>query len=402
MSPRFPSVEASLNSKPKVLLVDDEIGTLQLVHKVLELDGYEVHEAIDGEEAIHLFERVQPDVVLLDVIIPKIDGIGVLGELRERDHVVGIIMVSALSSEQLALKALVSGADDYMSKPFKLKTLRARIRQVIEKANLRRQNQDLLRQLNAVQNAPDKQHPRVPSPIEERPTVEAEAVGTHNPLTFGTQGRKQMRTWASVLCVDYHSLAPAVDAMPAERAAEIAHDWFEQLDLFAESQGVQLCSVQGNSCVLLCKDDFSENTHAARALQVATQLRTLGEQWSQARDVVCDMCIGIHTGRVTQLKRREHSDMPYLVIGDAVDVARQLCLQANSGQVLLTGTTYRSARLFINPQEIGVEEVSLERDTEQSAPQQQAPSLRIERFVPSQSLHTTSRLPLEVYALRTV
>ena len=71
-----------------------------------------------------VFERLHPDLVLLDVVIPKMDGLEVLHAIRQRDKMAGVIMVSALSSEQLAVKSMLGGADDYVGKPFRLKAIR--------------------------------------------------------------------------------------------------------------------------------------------------------------------------------------------------------------------------------------------------------------------------------------
>src|SRR3569832_1007007 len=102
----------------KILLVDDEPNTVQLVRKILQADGHTVYEAADGLQAIEVFEAAQPDLDLLDVVIPKLDGLGVLQEIRRRDRMDVVIMISALTSEQLAVKSMLGGADDYISKPF--------------------------------------------------------------------------------------------------------------------------------------------------------------------------------------------------------------------------------------------------------------------------------------------
>jgi DNA-binding response OmpR family regulator len=101
----------------KILIVDDEPGTLQLLRTVLQPDGHIIYEARDGAEAIAEFYRVRPDLVLLDVMLPKVDGLDVLRAIREQDTMAGVIMISALSSEQLAVRSMLGGADDYLSKP---------------------------------------------------------------------------------------------------------------------------------------------------------------------------------------------------------------------------------------------------------------------------------------------
>ena len=91
------------------LLVEGGPTTLRLVRRLLQEDGHEIFEAVDGEEAIEQIEQYNPDLVLLDVVIPKMDGLEVLREIRQRDKMAGVIMVSALSSEQLAVKSMLGG-----------------------------------------------------------------------------------------------------------------------------------------------------------------------------------------------------------------------------------------------------------------------------------------------------
>ncbi len=107
-----------MTQPPKVLLVDDEPDTLRLVHRVLQADGFHVIEAKDGREALALYRQEQPDLILLDIIIPHIDGMRVLRQIREQDSSTGIIMVSALNSERVTIECMQAGADDYVSKPF--------------------------------------------------------------------------------------------------------------------------------------------------------------------------------------------------------------------------------------------------------------------------------------------
>ena len=133
----------------RILLVDDEPATLQLVRRLLQADGHDIYEAIDGEQAVQMFDAVHPDLVLLDIVIPKKDGLEVLVELRQRDKMAGIIMVSALTSEQLAVKSMLGGADDYVNKPFRLKAILLSIRQVMDKVRLRRRNASLQNELIA-------------------------------------------------------------------------------------------------------------------------------------------------------------------------------------------------------------------------------------------------------------
>lgn len=102
----------------KVLIVDDEPDVLLLLRVNLEAAGYQTVLAADGETALNRIDESQPDVVLLDIMMPVMDGWGVLRVLSERDDAPRVVVVSAKSSDRDIVRALTSGALDYVTKPF--------------------------------------------------------------------------------------------------------------------------------------------------------------------------------------------------------------------------------------------------------------------------------------------
>ena len=120
---------------PKILVVDDEKPISDIVKFNLDKEGYDVVTAYDGEEALEKVESEEPDLILLDLMLPKIDGLEVARQVRAK-HNIPIIMVTAKDSELDKVGGLELGADDYVTKPFSNRELVARV-----KANLRRQDQ---------------------------------------------------------------------------------------------------------------------------------------------------------------------------------------------------------------------------------------------------------------------
>lgn len=118
----------------KILVVDDEKPISDIIKFNLKKEGYEVFTAYDGEEALAQVEEVDPDLIILDLMLPKIDGLEVAREVR-KTHNMPIIMVTAKDAEIDKVLGLEMGADDYVTKPFSNRELVARV-----KANLRRQS----------------------------------------------------------------------------------------------------------------------------------------------------------------------------------------------------------------------------------------------------------------------
>lgn len=108
---------------PRVLVVDDEPDAVELLQEFLTSKGYEVITAEDGEEALDKVKEERPHLILLDVRLPRLNGLEVLKRVREIDREVGVIMVTAVDEEETGRLALDLGAFDYITKPLDLKYL---------------------------------------------------------------------------------------------------------------------------------------------------------------------------------------------------------------------------------------------------------------------------------------
>jgi two-component system response regulator RegX3 len=120
---------------PTVFVVEDEESFIEALEIGLKREGFKVHVARDGAEALSMFDGVKPDIVLLDVMLPKHSGTDVCRELRKKSQV-PIIMVSAKGSEIDTVVGLEVGADDYIVKPYRLRELVARIRAALRRSSL--------------------------------------------------------------------------------------------------------------------------------------------------------------------------------------------------------------------------------------------------------------------------
>jgi DNA-binding response OmpR family regulator len=119
----------------KVLVVDDDRKTVDLVRLYLERDGYRVLVAHDGQQALEMVRQKKPDLVVLDIMLPEIDGFDVCRILRTEGNRVPIIMLTARTVDEDKLMGLDLGADDYVTKPFSPRELLARVRAVLRRAS---------------------------------------------------------------------------------------------------------------------------------------------------------------------------------------------------------------------------------------------------------------------------
>jgi DNA-binding response OmpR family regulator len=123
------------DAAPTILLVDDEDSVRTVLAFPLERDGYTVVQAADGEEALRLFDAAQIDLVVLDIMLPKLDGLEVCKRLRMTSNV-PIIMLTARDDELDKVLGLELGADDYITKPFSIREFRSRVKAALRRSSM--------------------------------------------------------------------------------------------------------------------------------------------------------------------------------------------------------------------------------------------------------------------------
>jgi DNA-binding response OmpR family regulator len=134
---------------PRILLVDDEQPIQTLLSFPLERDGYEVVVAADGREALARYEEQPPDLVVLDVMLPRMDGLEVCKRLRAKGETVPIIMLTAKSEEIDKVLGLELGADDYITKPFSMREFRSRVKAALRRSGMAQADEDAERPIES-------------------------------------------------------------------------------------------------------------------------------------------------------------------------------------------------------------------------------------------------------------
>jgi DNA-binding response OmpR family regulator len=131
------------SKKSIVMVVDDDIRMLRMMKRMLELESFQVIIANNGDTALKLFEKETPDLVLLDIMMPDMDGYTVCQRIREFSQV-PIIMVTAKGDDKEKVEGLNIGADDYVTKPFSASELAARVRAMLRRAGTKDRPQDVI------------------------------------------------------------------------------------------------------------------------------------------------------------------------------------------------------------------------------------------------------------------
>ncbi len=322
----LPSADGVSNGVLKILLVDDEPNTVQLVRRILQADGHEVFEAFDGEQAIEMFHKHHPDLLLLDAVIPRIDGLTVLSEIRKQDKTTGVIMFSALTSELLVLQAMQGGADDFVNKPFTLKTLRMHIRRVIDKVHLRQQNALLQQQLV---EANDKLRHYMAAPLADSIIA--------NPFRPRLGGERQTIT---VLFIDICNFSSIVQSHSADDVLKFLNDYFAFASDAIVQNGGLVDKIFGDGFMALFNVPTQLPDHATAALRSAIEINRRSLVWNENRRLKFLPRFGIHTGEAIVGNIGSANHMNFTAIGDTVNLAKRLEEAADPGEIIVSDESF--------------------------------------------------------------
>ena len=314
---------------PCILLVDDEPTTLLLIRKILQADGYQIVQAVDGLEALERVAEYAPDLILLDVVMPNMDGMAVLRKLREQDSVTGVIMASALSSENLVVQAMLDGADDFVSKPFTLKNVRVRIRQTLEKSRLRREN---LRLQQELQIAHDKIRTilgrYMAAPVVERLLA--------SPTLPSLGGERQI---ATVLFMDFCDFTPLSHQLQPDRVLDILNEHLALVAAAIVAEEGTIDKYVGDGVMALFNAPVAQPDHCLRAVRASVAIRDSVIEWAAQHQPALNVRVGIHTGETVVGNIGTLELMNYTAIGDTVNLAKRLQEEGDDNAIILSEST---------------------------------------------------------------
>jgi class 3 adenylate cyclase len=327
---------------PSVLLVDDEPDTVRLVRKILQADGCLVTEAVNGDEALSQYRSIRPDLILLDIVLPNRDGLDILREIRQADSVTGIIMVSALSSERITIDAILAGADDYISKPFPLREMRARIRQVLEKTALRRQNTELQTQLQ-------RANARIRELVERFVPAEVMAQYMDSPEPPVLGGVRQETT---ILYADIQGFTPLAQSVPPDELVEILNHYLQLAATAIQTHGGTLDKFMGDGVIGLFNAPHPQKDHARRAVSAALDIVAAFKQAATASRPL-SIGVGINTGDVVVGNIGTPRLMNYTAIGDAMNLAQRLQELAGTDEIIIGPRTHELVKGQVAAEPLG-------------------------------------------------
>jgi adenylate cyclase len=351
-----------MRDPPLILAVDDTPENLEILRVRLEAHGYEVAEAADGEEGLAKVRELRPDLILLDIMMPKRDGISVVRELKSDPDLrfIPVILVTAKADTKDVVEGLNAGGDDYLTKPFEHSALLARVRSMLRQKALNDTVQEQTRQL-AEWNAALEE--RVATQLKEiertgrlrrfLPPQIAELV-----LSSGSDDSvlQSHRREVTVMFCDLRGFTAFAETAEPEEVMAVLRDYHACLGELIYKYGGTLERFVGDGLLVVMNDPLPCPDHPARTVRMSLEMRdcmaALSATWRR-RGYELGFGIGIAQGYATLGQIGFEGRLDYAAIGTIPNLASRLCGEAEAGQILISTRVLTSIEDEVDAAPIG-------------------------------------------------
>jgi adenylate cyclase len=345
----------------RLLLVDDEDNLRSMLEAALRYEGFDVHAAASGRDALDVVEDQSPDLIVLDVMMPDLDGYAVLQRLKAdpglRD--IPVLMISALDDMDSVVRCIELGAEDYLGKPFEPVLLQARIGACLEKKRLHDQearhrrelaewNQTLERRV-AAQVAQLEQLGRLKRFFSPQLAELIVAGGAEDPL-------KTHRREVTVVFVDLRGFTAFAETAEPEEVMGVLREYHAEMGRLILAHEGTLERFTGDGMMVFFNDPVEIPNPAERAIRMAVAMRDLidglAARWRK-RGWDLALKVGIAQGYATIGAIGFEGRLDYGAIGTVTNLAARLCTEAGGGQILISARVAAIVEDLIEAEDMG-------------------------------------------------
>jgi class 3 adenylate cyclase/CheY-like chemotaxis protein len=351
------------------LAVDDIPTNLEILRVRLEAQGYEVVTAADGEEALTQARELEPDLILLDIMMPKLDGIAVLKQLKQdaSQRFVPVILVTAKADTKDIVNGLEAGGDDYLTKPFEQSALVARVRSLLRLKELH----DTVQQQAATLKDQTEQLASWNRRLEERVAEQVTQIEriSHLQRFLAPQVAQMIassdaaasvlahhRREITVVFCDLRGFTAFTEVSEPEEVMAVLRQYHENLgELIFRYEGT-LDRFVGDGIMIVFNDPIPCADHTERAVRLALHMRDevnkLGAQWRR-QGYNLGFGVGIASGYATLGQIGFEQRREYTAIGSVINLASRLCDEARPGQIVIAQRTLSAVEDLVETAALG-------------------------------------------------
>ncbi|OLC96818.1 MAG: adenylate/guanylate cyclase domain-containing response regulator [Candidatus Rokubacteria bacterium 13_1_40CM_3_69_38] len=343
-----------MTASAKILVVDDTPHNVKLLADLLTVKGYVVVTASSGAQALEKVEKEQPDLVLLDVVMPEMSGYEVCRKIRgsRATATLPVVMVTALDPAQERVKGIEAGADDFLSKPISQQELLARVKSLLRIKVLHDELGEWSRTLEQRVEAQVAQLERLErlkrffSPQLAEMIVSGDA---DDPL-------KSHRREITVVFLDLRGFTSFAETSEPEEVMGVLREYHAEMGrLILEHEGT-LERFTGDGMMIFFNDPVSVPDAPARAVRMAVAMRQRVDEllvrWRK-RGYDLDFGVGVAQGYATIGAIGFEGRLDYGAIGTVTNLAARLCGEAKPGQILISQRVYGAVEDSVDVEELG-------------------------------------------------
>ncbi len=357
-----------MREPPRILIADDQPFNVDILQQRLAVNGYEILTAYDGEEALNVAKAEQPDLILLDVMMPKMDGIEVCQHLKADTSLpfMPIIMVTAKTDTKDVVAGLEAGADEYLTKPVDQAALVARVKSMLRIKALHDTVQGQATQLEAQAQQLAEWNQTLEQRVQEQ-VSELDRMGRlkrfFSPqlaeLVVSSGGEKLLeshRREVTIVFCDLRGFTAFAENAEPEELMGVLREYHTTLGhLIFRFEGT-LERFAGDGLMVFFNDPLPCPDHAERAVRMAVAMRqemdVLTELWGK-RGYELAFGVGIAQGYATLGMIGFEGRVDYGAIGPATNLASRLCDEAQAGQILINQRVHATVANLVEAEPMG-------------------------------------------------
>ena len=328
----------------RILVVDDNAGNRDMLSRRLEREGYFVDTAEDGRQALEKLETGSFDLVLLDIVMPELDGFAVLQSIRanQRWKEVAVIMISALDEIKSVVRCIEMGAEDYLPKPFDPVLLRARIGAILDRKRLRDEERLRTAQVETALQEAERQKQVAEGMLRNilpaKIAQELQSAGTVEPMYFED---------VTIGFTDFVGFTIATEKLAAEEIVGLLHEYFTAFDRIVSRYGLEKMKTIGDSYMFVSGMPDRRPSHPVDAVLAALEMvETVRSMARPNEGIEWQMRVGLHTGPVIAGVVGIHK-FAFDVWGDSVNFSSRMESGGAPNRVNLSERTYSRVKDFV-------------------------------------------------------
>ncbi|MBC8023424.1 MAG: response regulator [Burkholderiales bacterium] len=350
-----------MSEKPRILAVDDNAQNVRLLEQLLKSSGYEVVSALSGADALAKLEAAQPDLVLLDVVMPGMSGYEVCRAIRANPAtaLLPVVMVTALDPAEERVKGIEAGADDFLSKPINQAEILARVKSLLRIRALHRKVEDQARQLTEW-NA--KLEERVAAQVAQLDRL-ARLKRFLSPKVADliVEGKLDdplltHRKEVVVAFADLRGFTSFTETADPEEVFAVLHAYHGELGRLIAKHDGTVEHFAGDGVMIIFNDPAPVPNPALNAVLMALDVRDAVERLSgewRKRGYKLECGLGIAQGFATIGTIGFEGRFDYGTIGTVTNLAARLCGEAKPGQILISQRAFGNVEPYVDAEAAG-------------------------------------------------